>query len=92
MNFDSFSSTTAALFAHLPRYGMLLFLAPLLFLVFMRLFVALRTGSDKKAPTQWIVSGEYDENGLPRLARAQAASDAARFRSAMAAGQLHRPR
>jgi hypothetical protein len=89
MNFDSFSNTTA-LFAHLPHVGMFIFLTPLLFLVFMRLLLALRTGSAKKTPAQWIASGEYDENGLPRLARAHAASDAARFRAAMdAARQRH---
>lgn len=89
MNLDSFSNTTALL-AHLPRTGMLLILTPLLFLVFMRLYLALRTGSTKKTPAQWIASGEYDENGLPRLARVHAASDAARFRAAMAEARQRR--
>ncbi|MDR3740433.1 MAG: hypothetical protein P4L40_15575 [Terracidiphilus sp.] len=90
MNFDSLSLNCAAMLADLPNKGLLLFLAPLLFLIAMKLFVAMRTGSTKKTPTQWITSGEYDENGLPLLARQQNANDAARYRAAMAVYQLRK--
>lgn len=84
MNLVAMTSDTPALLAHLPKYGLLLVLIPLLFVVLMKLFLALRTGSARRAPAQWIVSGEYDEDGLPTLARARSASDAARFHAAMA--------
>lgn len=87
MNFDSLNTSCAAMLANLPNKGLILFLAPLLFLIAMKLFLSMRTGSAKKTPTQWINSGEYDENGLPLLARAQSASDAARYRATMAAYQ-----
>ncbi|HWT66427.1 MAG TPA: hypothetical protein VN151_09955 [Terracidiphilus sp.] len=87
MNFDTFTLNCTATLAQLPTKGLFLFLAPLLFLVAMKLYLSMRTGSAKKTPTQWINSGEYDENGLPMLARAHSASDAARYRAAMAAYQ-----
>jgi hypothetical protein len=87
MNFDSLGLNCASVLADLPNKGLLIFLTPLLFLIAMKLFVSMRTGPAKKAPTQWITSGELDENGLPLLARQQNADDAARYRAAMAAYQ-----
>lgn len=87
MNFDSLSLNCAAVLADLPNKGLLIFLAPLLFLIAVKLFVSMRTGSEKKTPTQWITSGEYDENGLPLLSRPQNANDAARYRAVMATYQ-----
>lgn len=85
MNFDAFTLNCTAMLAQLPSKGLFLFLTPLLFLVGIKLYISMRTGSTKKTPTQWITSGEYDENGLPLLARANSANDAARYRAAMAA-------
>lgn len=87
MNFDAFTLNCTATLAQLPSKGLFLFLAPLLFLVVVKLYTSSRTGSTKKTPTQWINSGELDENGLPLMARASSASDAARYRAAMAAYQ-----
>ena len=87
MNFDAFTLNCTAMLAQSPSKSLFLFLAPLLFLIAIKLYLSMRTGSAKKTPTQWINSGELDENGLPLLARANSASDAARYRAAMAAYQ-----
>lgn len=92
MNFETFNSDAPSLLAHLPKFGLLLVLTPLLFIVFMKFYLTLRTGSGKKTPARWIASGDLDENGLPMLARAHEASEAARFRAAMAAANPRRRR
>lgn len=92
MNFDFSSGTGPALLAHLPMYGLTLVLFPLLSLVAIKLWLAMRTGSGKKTPTQWVVTGEHDDDGLPRLARATAVSAEARLRAAIQTGRSQRLR
>jgi hypothetical protein len=85
MNFDLSGSNGSALLAHLPMHGLTLLLFPLLSLVAIKLWLAMRTGSGKKTPTQWVLTGDHDDNGLPQLARATSVSPEARLRAEIAA-------
>lgn len=92
MNFDLSGTNVSAMLAHLPMYGLTLILFPLLSLVVIKMFLAMRTGSGKKTPTQWVITGERDEDGLPKLARATAVSQEARLRAAIQANRSSRLR
>jgi hypothetical protein len=86
------ADNVSALLAHLPKSGLLLLLSPLLCLIAIKIWQSMRTGASKKAPAHWILSGEYDEQGLPLLARETAASPEARYRAAMAAHRARQSR
>jgi len=92
MNIDLSGTNVSALLAHLPMYGLTLVLFPLLSLVVIKLFLALRTGSAEKTPTQWVITDERDDDGLPKLARATAVSQETRLRAAIQASRSSRLR
>jgi hypothetical protein len=71
---------------HLPSYGLLLLAIPLVGLLAIKFGGLSGAGTQKKAQA-WIPSGEFDENGLPLMARERNASHEARMRAAMAAYQ-----
>lgn len=84
MNFSALYGNTPALLSHFSTYGLFVVLFPLVALAFLKTFLSLRSNTGQRKSSQWILSGEYDENGLPRLARVHAASEAARYRAALA--------
>jgi len=92
MGFEHFGSIGSALFAHLQTYGLLLVLVPLFSLAAIKVFLTLRTRSGRKPPTEWAFTGEYDENGLPKLTRASAVPPDARMRPALHTSRSQRPR
>ncbi|HVZ83198.1 MAG TPA: hypothetical protein VG893_05940 [Terracidiphilus sp.] len=80
----SFDWTTASM--HIPSYALLLLAIPLVGLVIVKFGSSAKSGSAKKAQT-WIPTGEYDDDGLPIMAREKDASHEARMRVAMASYQ-----
>ncbi len=69
---------------HIPSYRFFLLALPLLGLVAIKFGGLKQSGSHHKAQS-WIPTGEYDENGLPRMSRENSAPHEARMRAAMAA-------
>lgn len=69
---------------HIPPYGFLLLALPLIGLLALKLGGAKRPDTRRKGEA-WIPTGQYDEDGLPLMARENSAPVDARMRAAMAA-------
>jgi hypothetical protein len=69
---------------HIPSYGFLLLIVPLVGLMALKMSGQKQSASNRKAQA-WIPTGECDENGLPLMARERNAPHEARMRAAMAA-------
>lgn len=81
-----------AIAAHLPAFGLLLVVVPLVSIVTIKLWLATRSTRQRKGPTQFLVLGERDANGVPLLATSVARSSESEARQAFEIGSRLAPR
>lgn len=85
------SSNLTSLFAHVREYGLLILAIPPVALIGIKIWLLAKAASHKGARKDWVLLRERDENGVPKLARANDDFEARDRRLRELGFQLQRP-